>query len=380
MGSSIRFGASPWSFASPTPRKGTPQLEASGSNTTSTSTSPTSQPITPPERTMSMSPLSLLYYFARPFTSPSLIAEKPAVPVAIAEDELLPPPQLSPEETAKLGKDFLNAIRKFSPPNEIPVTKQADPEDFAELKAILRQGLSVNYQEGRSKRTAVMLAAENGHLPLVKFLVEQQGANIKLTDRDGFNALHYGIGGAYDVKEGEENPHNQVAQFLLAKGIDFKSQGGFLKDTPLGIAARRGNIPLLKMLLAKYMEEGGKSAKLAALSQTNRNGDTPLHNAAGNHQLEAARILLEEDADVDAANARDGNRPAHRAAIVADKEMLILLYDHKAKMHLPNNAGEIPQDVARDPAIARLGFMFPKIKVAPPTWALPPQHESGSSD
>lgn len=337
MVSPLRFGSSPIPIAHPRPRH-VRKDSAYGSHQGGSSAS---QPATPPSR--SMSPLSWLHFLCNAF-SPF-------------------PPSLTAEETQKLGREFLNEVRKLHPPKNAGAD-QVKPEDIARLNAILKQGLSVDYQD-RSGQTAVMVAAYNGHLPLVRFLVEQKKADLHLTDRrDGFNALHSAIGGTHEVKEGQEDPHNQVAEYLLERGIDFKARVGSWQNTALGMTAQRGNIPMLQKLMAKYVEQGGEDAKLEALAQTNKLGDMPLHNAAGAHQIDAASILIEEGTPVDAVNPVNGNTPAHRAAIIGDKDMLILLYKNKADMGIRNKAELIPRDVAmnhRHWELAGSFFMAPKL-------------------
>ena len=57
------------------------------------------------------------------------------------------------------------------------------------IKSLLEQGAAVNATDNNEGWTALQLAAWAGHLAVVRYLVEQ-GAGVKATDNEGRTALH----------------------------------------------------------------------------------------------------------------------------------------------------------------------------------------------
>ena len=72
----------------------------------------------------------------------------------------------------------------------------------------------------------------------------------------------------------------------------------------------------------------------------------PLHAAAAGGHSGICRLLLERGADVNAAQ-HGGFRPLHAAAQHGDAEMTRLFLDHGADVSLANDDGALPHDLAR---------------------------------
>ena len=75
----------------------------------------------------------------------------------------------------------------------------------------------------------------------------------------------------------------------------------------------------------------------------------PLHSAASVRNLEAARLLLENGAPVN-ARQQGGWVPIHAAAQNGDRAMVELLLKHGANTRLANDEGKTPAMVAREKA------------------------------
>ena len=73
----------------------------------------------------------------------------------------------------------------------------------------------------------------------------------------------------------------------------------------------------------------------------------PLHSAASARNLEAARLLLEHGANVN-ARQQGGWVPIHAAAQNGDRPMVELLLRHHADPKLVNDEGKTPATVARE--------------------------------
>lgn len=124
--------------------------------------------------------------------------------------------------------------------------------------------------------TPLMEAAQEGHLDLVKFLLENK-ADVHAQTQTGDTALTYAC----------ENGHTDVAEVLLYFGAELEhlSEGG---RTPLMKACRAGHICTVKFLIQKGADVN---------RQTTNNDHTPLSLAcAGGHQ-QVVELLLTNGAD-----------------------------------------------------------------------------------
>ena len=97
-------------------------------------------------------------------------------------------------------------------------------------------------------------------------------------------------------------------------------------------AAAAGDLPAIK----RALDDG---AKLNALDA--QFGITPLGWAALNGKTEAAKLLIEKGADVNARN-RDGASPLHAAAFLGYPEMAKLLIEKGADINAQNHEGSTP--------------------------------------
>lgn len=131
--------------------------------------------------------------------------------------------------------------------------------------------------------TPLMEAAQEGHLELVKFLLENK-ADVRAQTQTGDTALTYAC----------ENGHTDVADVLLRHGAELEhlSEGG---RTPLMKACRAGHVCTVKFLIQK-----GANVN----RQTSNNDHTPLSLAcAGGHQ-QVVELLL--------AHGPQGADPFHK--------------------------------------------------------------------
>ena len=95
---------------------------------------------------------------------------------------------------------------------------------------------------------------------------------------------------------------------------------------------------------AKLLIDRGTAVDAVA---TNPTKVMPLHSAASARNLEAARLLLEHGAPVN-ARQQGGWVPIHAAAQNGDRPMVELLLRHGADTALTNDQGKTPSMVARE--------------------------------
>lgn len=118
--------------------------------------------------------------------------------------------------------------------------------------------------------------------------------------------------------------------------INARSKDGF---TALHFACFFGQPEAARLLI-----ESGAAVDAVAANPTQV---MPLHSAASARNLEAARLLLEHGAPVN-ARQQAGWVPIHAAAQNGDRPMVDLLLKHHADPKLANDDGKTPATVARE--------------------------------
>ena len=248
--------------------------------------------------------------------------------------------------------------------------------DLAAVKQALAGGADSNAKDPQSGSTMLAIAALMGHTEVVAVLLEQHDADVNAKSRDGGTALHTAafLGRVETVK------------FLLEKGADITLRDnmgsaaidgakldwtfteiilGMLQIEVDEAEVKAGRVEVIKLLseqpnnalqshdlwkaaaagdLSAIKDALGDSADLNALDS--QSGITPLGWAALNGQAEAAKLLIEKGAEVNARN-RDGTTSLHSAAFLGRIGTVKLLLENGADTTLRSNDGSTPTDVAR---------------------------------
>ena len=191
-------------------------------------------------------------------------------------------------------------------------------DDLATLRVLVKDyGADVKDSRGQ---TPLMFAAAFGSLEAMKLLISS-GADTKAVSESGVTALHWSTGDVRKVRllldQGAEvNKASalgrtpllvaadtygtlETVRLLLQKGaeVNVADSVGF---TPLNVAARMDNAAVAKLLIEK-------GASLSAKSSIGQVG-TAAMGAAQNGNLELTRLLLAQNADLNAISAEsDGN-------------------------------------------------------------------------
>ncbi|XP_055010858.1 putative palmitoyltransferase ZDHHC13 [Boleophthalmus pectinirostris] len=155
-------------------------------------------------------------------------------------------------------------------------------------KFYISKGAVVDQLGGDLNSTPLHWAIRQGHLQMVIQLM-RYGADPSIADGEGYKALHLAI----------LFQHMAIAAYLMAKGqeVDTPDCNG---QTPLMLAAQKIIGPEPTHFLVRH------EASVTAVDASNRN--TPLHCAVLAGNVDAAHILLEAGASVDAQNS-NGHTP-----------------------------------------------------------------------
>lgn len=118
--------------------------------------------------------------------------------------------------------------------------------------------------------TAVVQAATEGNIPVVRAALDRDPRLIRRTEWDRATLLHNAVG--HDEEE--------MAAFLIGRGakVNARTSSGL---TPLHMAAQNGNIPIITLLLEHR----------AKINAVDGKGWTPVDRAVKWRHPEAARFL-----------------------------------------------------------------------------------------
>ena len=146
-------------------------------------------------------------------------------------------------------------------------------------------------QKNESGNTALHVAAEYGHVHLVRFLLEK-GINVECEGYYGTTALHRAVTAG----------HESVVSLLLEEGANVQARSGDGK-TALHRAADAGHKTLVRLLL----QHG------ASIEAKSDYGKTAFFRAAENGHLDIVRLLLNKGADIN-TTSNDRSSALHKAA------------------------------------------------------------------
>ena len=202
-----------------------------------------------------------------------------------------------------------------------------------EVERLLNAPQNPDVRDPQYKCAGIHLAAQNGHLAIVRLLLEacadkeaaradgatalhtaagrldvvrlllEAGADKDAVDDYGYTALHFAaLSGQLDVE-----------RLLLEAGAD-KDAANHDGWTALHCAAQGGHLDVVRLLLEAGAEKDA----------VDHHGDTSLHFAALNGHLDVVRLLLEAGADKDAVT-QDGMTALHMAAQCGHVDVVRLL-------------------------------------------------------
>jgi len=248
-----------------------------------------------------------------------------------------------------------------------PLLYAADRNSLDSARILVAAGADVN-EATADRVTPLLLASTRGGEDLALFLLEK-GADPNAADsKEGYTPLHHAAS--------HRNMVNAV-KALLAQGAnpnarlvkapprprEFGTQGGvsMLGATPLLLAAANGNGDAIRVLV-----EGRADARIPTTDNTpslllaagvHRNPDVVLTPEEREHNVEAAGLLLELGADVN-ATGEYGWTALHGAAYNGFDEMIQFLVGKGAKMDTMDQFGQTPLSIAMAVTTAGIGVDY----------------------
>lgn len=174
------------------------------------------------------------------------------------------------------------------------------------VQLLLQRRVKVD-QKDKYGVAPIHLAAWFGSLEILKLLV-QAGAEQKVENEDGLNIMHCAA----------INNHTDIVEYIVddlqMKELDKDDQSG---NRAFALAAEHGCVEMLEMLMHPYN---------MATMKPNKRGDTPLHLAARNNQLDAVQLLLQSFDTRDEVNM-DEETALYQAADNGQEECVLALLE-----------------------------------------------------
>lgn len=124
--------------------------------------------------------------------------------------------------------------------------------------------------------------------------------------------------------------------YLHPEAVNYFAEDGF---TPLGLACYFGRFEIARLLVLKGADVN--------IPSNNGFNVYPLHSAVAGNHTEIARMLIENNAQVN-VKQQAGVTALHSAAQNGNIDLLILLLEHGADVNIRMEGGKLPADLARE--------------------------------
>ncbi|MEQ1897281.1 MAG: ankyrin repeat domain-containing protein [Vicinamibacterales bacterium] len=208
--------------------------------------------------------------------------------------------------------------------------------------------------------TALTTATHSGHAGLVALLLDK-GANPNVV-AGGYAALHAAtLRGSVDAARlllrhhADANVRITGGTGMTRYGADYALPDALAGTTPLGLAARLGEVEIARLLLAAGADatlmarDGTTALMLAAGLRVDAGGLRPETVAAGDDEsagVELVSLLAKAGSDVNAVNSI-GDTALHGSASKGWNDVIQLLVKAGARLDMRNKQGKTPLAIAR---------------------------------
>lgn len=219
----------------------------------------------------------------------------------------------------KYGGEYPTMVepRCFERVSQLRLIRASGNDDQEEVKALIDRRVDPNYQDLDNPDTPLYAASANGHLGMVKLLLDK-GANVERL------AWAPGI---YPLCAAATNGHVEVVKLLLENGASDGDQNK-LEPTALMLAAKSGHMDIVEILLNKGSDINASDGHLGS--------GTALSQAVERGHLDIVKLLMSRGAGLD-PKRRDGSTLLMVAVQANSSALIHLFLDKGIKI---NSVGE----------------------------------------
>ena len=246
-------------------------------------------------------------------------------------------------------------IRDVNNNTPLLLTMSPDIKDIKLAKKLIDRGADINVKNN-SEITPLSLALENNYLEFSNFLLNE-GADYNVVYSNGETLLFKAV----------EKGRRQIVKLLLNRGIDLNTRNNVNQTAIFKVFENRNygeKQAILELLIAKGAKidildnynrtllsyvAGDKNVSHSTINllldkglevnTIDNEGYSPLSYAVNRSNWQAAKILIDNGADVDIKVALNELTPIFKAVIENNLEITKLLIDKKADLNRVNNQG-----------------------------------------
>jgi len=190
------------------------------------------------------------------------------------------------------------------------------------INLFIQQHANINIQNNKGF-TPLMYACQNCNKDVVKLLITN-GADINKINHNNQTAIMLAC---FEL-------NRETVNLLIEKGADLDIQDTLQQDTALSLACKHDD----SNIIIKDLIKQGK----ANINIPNEKGNTPLIIACQNDNINIAKFLVKNGADINARNKEEQSSALHIAITNYNYSMMKFLLDSGANINIVNRKGETP--------------------------------------
>ncbi|KAI9741628.1 MAG: hypothetical protein M1834_000012 [Cirrosporium novae-zelandiae] len=202
------------------------------------------------------------------------------------------------------------------------------------VEHLIRRCSDADFKNGISMPLHV--AAEHGHLSIVKILLTMTHLEINWKNDDGMIALHLAAA----------NGHESIVEQLLRSGAEINSTDSAGRS-PLHLASEYGYLQIVKRLLHH-------GAKIDLIDNRKR---TALHMASWNGHCGVVRELLEKTAEINAEDEEE-NSALHLAVKGGHTNLVQVLIEYESRLDALDYLGRTPLVTATEKGLETIAVQL----------------------